>query len=258
MKKLFLSYKRVFLCLNSRGFRWILFYTMVVSLSFRGNTEEPKQDSLTARQILDHTATIYRECKSYHDSGVVKTVLIKAGGNLIEEKPFITSFIRPDRFRFEYFEKEANKQERRYFVWQKRNNIVAWRDFKIKLGIDRPKSISSALAGAMGVSGGSAYTIPRMLLPDQIKGWSLTDMSDIKRIDDSKIENNGCYCIQGRHDDSPMTLWIDKETFLVRRIDSQHKFDNFRTESITTYDSMINGEITEKMLEYIPLKPRKK
>jgi hypothetical protein len=53
-----------------------------------------------------------------------------------------------------------------------------------------------------------------------------------------------------------MTLWIDKKTFLVRRIDTQTKFGYFRTEKTTTYDPVIDGEITDKMLEFDPPKQK--
>ena len=51
-----------------------------------------------------------------------------------------------------------------------------------------------------------------------------------------------------------MTLWVDKKTFLVRRIDSQIKFDNFSTQETTTYKPVIDGEVTDKMLEFDPPK----
>jgi hypothetical protein len=38
----------------------------------------------------------------------------------------------------------------------------------------------------------------------------------------------------------------------VRRVDEQAKFDNFRTEQTTIYEPVIDGEITDKMLEFDP------
>jgi hypothetical protein len=49
---------------------------------------------------------------------------------------------------------------------------------------------------------------------------------------------------------------IDKKTFLVRRIETQSKFDNFRTEQRTTYDPAIDGAITDKMLKFDPPKEK--
>lgn len=51
---------------------------------------ETKPDSLTARQVLDRTAAAYKECKSYSDSSVVKTVFFtnEEGRTHSDEKPF--------------------------------------------------------------------------------------------------------------------------------------------------------------------------
>jgi len=81
-------------------------------------------------------------------------------------------------------------------------------------------------------------------------------MTEAKKIDDAKLDKADCFRVQGKQGADPMTLWIDKKTFLVRRIDTEHKFDNFRTEITTTYDPLIDGEITDKMLEFDPPKQK--
>ena len=58
--------------------------------------------------------------------------------------------------------------------------------------------------------------------------------------------------MEGNYVDNPITLWIDKKSYLVRRIDEQAKFNNFRTDQTTTYDPTIDGKITDKMLEFDP------
>lgn len=52
--------------------------------------------------------------------------------------------------------------------------------------------------------------------------------------------------------DDPITLWIDKKSYLVRRIDEQATFDTFRTQMTTTYEPVIDGEIADKLLEFDP------
>ena len=58
-----------------------------------------------------------------------------------------------------------------------------------------------------------------------------------------------CYCMQGKYTDRPITIRIDEKTFLVRRIALQL---GTGTETITTYDPVIDGEISDKMLELEP------
>jgi outer membrane lipoprotein-sorting protein len=216
------------------------------------SADEPKPHALKAQDVLDRMAKTHAACKSYHDSGIVKTVFVQADGNRTVEKPFTTAFVRPDRFRFEYKEKDGNGPERRYIVWRKGKEVQTWWDGKP--GIEKPESFELALAGAAGVSGMSAHTVPALLLPKEVGGRRLTDMTEVKRIDDAKLDKVDCFRIEGKFGGYPTTLWIDHKKFLVRRIDAQMKFDNFRTETTTTYDPAIDEEIPDKKLEFDPPK----
>ena len=229
---------------------WYLTATLLLPLAC---ARKPKQDTLTAKEVVERMAKTYASCKTYRDSGIVRTVFIQAGRDHIVEKPFSTVFVRPDRFRFEYKEKElGNRREYRYIVWRKGKDVQTWWD--VAPGIEKPQSLGSALAGATGVSGGSAHTVPALLIPDEVGGRRLTDITEAKRIEDAKLNKVDCFRIQGQFVGSPMTLWVDKKTFLVRRIDSQIKFDNFSTQETTTYKPVIDGEVTDKMLEFDPPK----
>ena len=107
-------------------------------LQTRAVAEEPKPDTLTAKEILERVANVYAKCKSYRDSGVVKTVFIWTDRKRTVEKPFTTAFVRPDRFRFEY-----KNKARRYIVWRKGNDVQTWWD--VTPGTKKPKSLALAL-----------------------------------------------------------------------------------------------------------------
>lgn len=221
------------------------------------SADEPKPQALKAQDVLDRMAKAYAGCNSYHDSGVVTTVFVQVTGNrTVEEKPFTTAFVRPDRLRFEYKENESDGQERRYIVWRKGKEVQTWWD--VKPGVEKPESLGLALAGATGVSGGSAHKVPALLLPKEVGGRRLTDITEAKRVEDAKIDKLDCFRIEGKYADSQMTLWIDQKTFLVRRIDAQTKFDDFRAEETTTYDSAIDEDIPDKKLEFDPPKQKQK
>jgi len=215
--------------------------------------DEPKPDAINAAEVLDRMAKAYAGCKSYHDSGVVKTVFVRANGNQTVEKPFTTAFVRPDRFRFEYKEKQGGRPEHRYIVWRKGKEVVTWWD--VRPGVEKPESLGRALAGATGVSDSSSHTIPALLLPREIGGRRLTDLSDAKRAKDAKLDRVYCFRIEGKFAGSPVTLWIEQKSLLVRRIDTQKQFDDFRTET-TTYDPAIDEEIPDKKLEFDPPKQK--
>lgn len=211
---------------------------------------QPNMQTLTAEQILDRMASTYAGCSTYHDSGVVRTVFIDAKGRQTTERPFTTNFVRPGRFRFELRDGDVSDGENRYIVWRERNDVQTW--WHVSQAIEKCDSLGTALAGATGVSGGSAHTAPALLMPNEIGGGRLTELTRAKRIEDDKLGEAECFRIEGRYADSPMTLWLDKSSFFARRIDSQHEFDDFRTEKITTYEPVIDEEIPGKLLEFNP------
>jgi thiol-disulfide isomerase/thioredoxin len=62
-----------------------------------------------------------------------------------------------------------------------------------------------------------------------------------------------CFKIQGAGPrDKPITLWIDKRSHLIRKIFSSSKFDDFRTETTTTYDPLFNVEVLADDLKFDP------
>ncbi|HEX2223936.1 MAG TPA: hypothetical protein VHN15_07000 [Thermoanaerobaculia bacterium] len=210
----------------------------------------PEKD-LTAAQILKSMAQAYADCQSYSDSGVVKTVFFKGQYTWTDEKPFTTAFVRPDRFRFEYQEvKKADLPKERYIVWRDGDVVRSWSDFE--RGVRKQPSLGMAVAGATGVSGASAHTVSTLILPEEIGGRRLTDITEARRIEDAREGSTDCFRIQGRYADSPVTVWVDKQTFLVRRIDLSRADKDLRTERTTTYEPVINGEVTQEMLAFDP------
>jgi RNA polymerase sigma factor (sigma-70 family) len=214
--------------------------------------KEAKPDDLSAKQIVERMVKAYADCKTYQDSGIVKTLFVEKSGNRTVEKHFTTAFVRSDRFRFEYKE-DLGRRQMRYIIWTNAKEVKTWWD--IKPGIDKPKSLELALGAAVGVSSYSSINISELLMPDLMGSHRLV-LKEPKRAEDGKLDKVECFRVEGKFGGEPITVWIDKKSNLVRRIDEQAKFDNFRTEQTTTYNPVIGEEITDKMLEFDP--PTKK
>ena len=228
-------------------------FLIVVSTELPARADEPRPDTLKAQDVLDRLAKVNAGCNTYRDTGVVKTVFVEATGSWAVEKPFTTAFVRPDRFRFQYAETRGGL-DHRFIVWRKGDEIRAW--WTVKPGFEKRDSLELALAGATGVSGGSAHTVPALLLPNEVGGRRLTDIAEATRAEDATIDTVNYFRIRGTFGDVPMTLWIDKNTFLVRRIDSTKTIGNFSTEETTTYDPVIDDEIPDESLEFDPAKAK--
>jgi hypothetical protein len=46
------------------------------------------------------------------------------------------------------------------------------------------------------------------------------------------------------------TIWIDMQSYLVRRVDESNVYDSFSTDTVTTYHPEINVEIPSGLLEF--------
>jgi outer membrane lipoprotein-sorting protein len=206
---------------------------------FTGSAAEKKHsDNLTAQQILENMATTYATCESYRDSGFVTNFF---SPQHIDVKPFRTAFVRPDQFRFEYDDPDPEKP---YIVWAKGDEVRTW--WYVKPGVQNPPSLGRGIAGATGVSGGSAHTIPTLLLPGQIGGRSMASLTDLTRLPDEPADETPCFKLQGKFADRPTTLWLEKETYLIRRIAEDTKL----AKTTTVYQPEVNKEIPATELEF--------
>ena len=231
------------------GITGIVYFLFTVLFLVRASAEEPKRDALTAKDVLDRMAKTYAECKSYRDTGMVET---KARRVVFFGQPttFSTVFVRPKRFRFEYTQNQMAppgvESQLHEILWCNGNEVRLWSS--ALPGIKKEESLGMAVDWATGLSSGSAHTIPSLLLPKEIGGRRLTDITEAKRIEDAHIGNVACIRISGKYGDSAMTLWLDQKQFLVRRIDSQSKIE----ERTTTYEPVIDEKIAEKLLKFNP------
>lgn len=215
--------------------------------------EEKFADGVTAQQILDKMATTYATCKSYRDSGVVTNDFGPHNATdryprHIDIKPFRTAFVRPDQFRFEYDDATPDKP---YIIWAKGGEVRTWWHVRQQLGqpgVESPPSLDHGVGGATGVSSGSAHTIPVLLLPDQITGARLSAMTDLTRLPDETLHGTPCFKLDGKYGfgHTPTTLWLEKETYLIRRIAE----DTGLTKRTTIYWPEVNKEIPANELEF--------
>jgi uncharacterized protein (TIGR03067 family) len=205
-------------------------------------------DDIEVRQILDRMAKAYAQCKSYRDSGVIKSVFLKntVSPEFTVAYSFTTAFERPDRFRFEI----KDEEDERSLIFVNGQDLRTWWD--VEPGIQEPESLEIAMSQAIGFTGADVGRIPGMLMPQRLGGWVDLDLIDPKPIKDGELQNIECFRLEYSFRDEQVTLWIDKQSYLVRRIDERIKADDVRIERTTTYDPTIDGKIPDKMLEFDP------
>ena len=225
----------------------VLFVTLDWSPTF-----VPAINGKVTEQILDRMKKTYAECKSYRDSGVIKSVFLEntVSHEFTVEHSFDTAFVRPDRFRFEIKDQDDDK----LLISADGENVQA--SWDIEPGIQKLETLDLAMAQAIGATGGDVGRIPAMLMPKKLDGWGHLDLIDPKQIEDGSLQNAKCFRLEYSFRDEQVILWIDKQSYLVRRIDEQIKADDVRIERTTNFDPTIDVKITDRMLEFHPPAPR--
>jgi outer membrane lipoprotein-sorting protein len=204
----------------------------------------------SAELILNKMAAAYKNCQSYRDSGTAQLASERFSATL----RFTTAFIRSDRFRYEYWYEDLNKTKmpegkNHLIIWRKGQKVTFW--CSIPSDLPAPKSFDLAIASAKGISIGTAYTIPALLFSKKeitgFAGWRLTDMAKAAQMEDAKIGNTDCFRLRGKLSDFNTVIWIDKETFLVRKME---QVNDRGVKIVTTYNPAVNVKIPDAALEF--------
>jgi hypothetical protein len=236
-------------------------------------------------EIPERMVGAYAGCKSYQDSGCVTSVAVSADRQRTRTRAFSTAFARPDRFRFEFRSSHDGVQWRRYIVWAQGADVRTWWDIRSR--IEQSDSLSTALAGAVGVSGGSAKRVGTLLMPGEVGANWVGLLCDLKRLEDAHLGAAECFRVRGTMvpprrvtpwvpaewnrfqegvrrltgmtleaiERGPRTLWIDKATFLLRRMEEPVQFERHQADTTTDYDPRIDVTIPEEQLQFDPPPP---
>src|SRR5690606_20849544 len=120
--------------------------------------------------------------------------------------------------------------------------------------------------------------VPALLMPDRVRGHRLTDLGDFDVFEDGTLDGIACFHLQAsdrvpqrdnaeeeRHfeeivrrtgrrpervQSSTVSLWIDRERFLLRRVEEKTVFETFHAESVTKYDPAVDVSITDDELSF--------
>jgi hypothetical protein len=206
-----------------------------------------QRNDLSAREIIDKMVSIYGSCHSYFDKGETKDVMLDSGRVIL--RPFSTAFVRPSNFRFE-FEENGQFESSDYVVWQNGASVKNW--WSIKPEVRSFETLGMALGTAAGVSGGSSIQVPSMIFGDLGDSQIIQKLAQPVLVGSEKVGERSAYKIKGvAWQGNEVTLWVDKETFLLLRTFRIVKLANRPgAEKTTTYNPEINADIAAEKLAF--------
>jgi outer membrane lipoprotein-sorting protein len=192
--------------------------------------------------ILNNMVQRYANLTSYEDSGVVETV---TSGSLARRRTdifFKTYFTRPKKLRFEWLDYGSFSAPGLSLVWT--DGIKAYSSYAYKQDeIETKEDIGLAIAGATGVSLGSAHTVPSLLLNDLL-GFSPAELTKVSLKGQELFEGEDCYVVEGYHPDGDLwRLWISKHDSALRKLRTPTTNGDF--EEQIHRDVRLNGNIPD-------------
>jgi hypothetical protein len=201
-----------------------------------------------AHVVLAKSGLVYARAITYFDRGMVKGSI-----GVRDEKPFITAFDRSRRrFRFEFLSGHPSERKlsMRYAVWTNGDDIRSWWTLAPKQ-VNSFNSLSMALAGPTGVSGGSAMNIPSLLLADQLTSRFLF-ADTVAYVGEETIDGHRCHRVDIRTPAWPETVFIDADTFLIRRLEQRGQYP-----STTSYEPKLDIELGPELFQFDPEHPER-
>lgn len=206
----------------------------------------PRAAPATADDILATMAQVYATTPTYTDHGTVTVVFTP-----VDREPntttlkFETAFVRSQRFRFEYRKdhefrgKVLGSQD--YVIWS--DFVHTYSAWSVTKGIqDDGQNLGLALAAAAGVSDTSSVNIPSLLMPG-LAPATYARLAAPSLDGTETVDGHACWRITGKRRGDSMTVWIDRETHVVRRADTRHHFDGFEAAQSIVFEPILGSAL---------------
>jgi len=226
-------------------------------LLFLSSASAQQTSALSAQQIVDQMNSTYLSCRSYLDTGEVRTVYLEERGKRTSLMPFSTAFVRPASFRFEFRSRRGEEEWDQYIIWRQDDAVKSWWSIRPEIRTDR--SFSMSISGATGVSSKASLTVPSMLMPDELRANPIKALTGLRLVGEEKIGTQDAYKLESQDFRGfPTTLWIDKQKFVLLRIFEKKKITRtdgkgeFETETTTTYTPQLNEDVPASKLVFDP------
>lgn len=225
----------------------------------------PPTAAETPEQVLDRMVEVYADLQTYRDRGEVITVFRTDNGSWSDAIRFSTAFARDGGslayptfrgrsvepgpkaplFRFDFRHRAGrNGPWYDFVVWADGEDIRTWWDVHER--VETHSRISEAIAYPMGVSGLSSANVPGMLFGTLSPLLNLSSVSDQGN---EIIDGTACRKLQAEPygTGERWTLWIDRETYLLRRVLILREIDSAEVVATTTYFPEVDIELAREI-----------
>jgi hypothetical protein len=217
-----------------------LFLALALMLSGcrKDNGDELSDDDIIKRVVKEHA-----NLTTYRDNSTATVVYTSANPFTVVKQSKVV-YSGDGRFRYEYY--QVGKPDTRYIIHRDASmKVKSWWDVTNEL--KEFDSIDDPLAAATGVSDQTSFIVPSLLFPDEFEGHNVfRTLTRLSRGEDTVIDGDECYLITGYNlFEDLVSIYILKDTFLIRRYSYSQEFDTFDLESVIDYTPEMNVTIPD-------------
>jgi hypothetical protein len=205
-----------------------------------------------AHKLVADMLRTYRGLTTYQDDGAVS--IQTKNEDPVQRATFETRFLRPSYFRFKFAIPHPHPplshvvtncicgfDGKQAYLWMKHHEDQP--------KVQKYKSFTMAVAGATGISSGSAHTIAQLLL----KGFNdkeLLAIENAKLGDKQVVEGKSCHSLYGRlpRAEVNVTLLVDVDTMMLQQLMTD--FEDF-----TSIESRRNIRVNEALEKQLFARP---
>ena len=164
--------------------------------------------------FLRRVRNAHATCKSYRDKGVVETTFYSPQ-RMVRRTPFSTRFVRGKGFCFEFRDRRGEEDWDQYVIWTDGDAVHTW--WSVQPDLAERDDLPLAIAGATGVSSGTASRVPPLLMPGLFS--DNRDWPEPQFIEAPEAAEAACRIVQSHwRENSIEQCWFDSSTLLIRRI----------------------------------------
>ena len=205
--------------------------------------------------IWKKSRAVYADLKWYEDTG---TVVTEYGVDSVDKFPFATRFSRAPR----HFILDYNPQGARYVIWGDPEAFHTWwKTTGAQYDYPNPSNTGAFVGGS---TKGTSTKIPTLLYAKAPLLSDFSNLTDLVNDGTEPVNGRKCYRLLGITRDvyaatgkevnvRKMTLWIDAESLLLRKVLEEWKpLPGTRSRVITMFDPRANTPIEETRFAFKP------
>ncbi len=211
-----------------------------------------------AGEILNRTRATYGAMRSYADTGVV---VYEYGTASQDRHAFTTSFNRAPRHFLLDFRKQGGD---RYVIWGDPEAFHTWwKTTGAQYDYPNPNN-AGAISGSGRNTFGAGMKIPTLLYSKTPLGGDFNNFADVALEGTEEIGGHRCYRLSGKASDvyaasgrevnvRRFTVWIDAESFLIRKSREEPKvtLPGQRSRVTTTFEPQANPALDDRRFQFV-------